>query len=140
MSCDLVWLITRSNSSFLVKRNGVEFSRQSGNLYNLNSFKYSSVATEKSVAVAPAANNKGVVVSLKKKKVPSTKPATSVFSTTIAKDARRTSKAVKNLVHGYRPDLEKAALARVSRILASQKTTRVAKPKKVRGVRAARKA
>ena len=47
MSSDLVWLLVRDNSSFLVKRNGVQFSKEKGNLLNKNSLKYSGLATKK---------------------------------------------------------------------------------------------
>jgi large subunit ribosomal protein L28e len=39
MSSDLVWLLTRSNTSFLVKRNGIQLSREGGNLLNKQSLK-----------------------------------------------------------------------------------------------------
>jgi large subunit ribosomal protein L28e len=48
-------------------------------------------------------------------------------------NARQSAIAVKNIVGKYRPDLVAAALARVSRIVASQKPAKVVKPKKVRG-------
>lgn len=47
MSADLIWLLVKDNNSFLVKRNGVEFSRESGNLRNVNAFKYSGLAKNK---------------------------------------------------------------------------------------------
>jgi len=39
MSADLVWQIVKNNNAFLVKKNGVQFSSEPGNLTNLNSFK-----------------------------------------------------------------------------------------------------
>lgn len=44
----LVWEIVKRNNSFLVKEFGrgtqsVQFSKESNNLYNLNSFKYSGI-------------------------------------------------------------------------------------------------
>ncbi|KAI8846070.1 ribosomal L28e/Mak16 [Chytridium lagenaria] len=120
MSSDLIWLLTRNNSSFLVKRSGVQFSREAGNLTNLNSFKYSGIANPKTVDVSAAA--KGVTVSLKKKTVVATKPGRSIQKATIAKPGARTVvKSVRNLVKSYRPDLQKAAIARAVRILDTQK-------------------
>lgn len=45
----LIWEIVKKNNSFLVKEFGnntqsVQFSRESNNLYNLNSFKYSGMS------------------------------------------------------------------------------------------------
>jgi large subunit ribosomal protein L28e len=44
----LVWEIVKKNNSFLVKEFGnntqsVQFSRESNNLYNLNSYKFSGI-------------------------------------------------------------------------------------------------
>lgn len=47
MSTDLIWQITRDNSSFLVKRNGIQLSRERGNVLNRNSFKFSGVSARK---------------------------------------------------------------------------------------------
>ncbi|KAJ1409557.1 Ribosomal L28e/Mak16 [Sesbania bispinosa] len=48
----LVWEIVKKNNSFLVKEFGrgtqsVEFSKESNNLYNLNSFKYYGIHRER---------------------------------------------------------------------------------------------
>lgn len=66
-SPDLIWLIIKDNSSFLVKRNGVQFSREPNNLTNKNSFKYSGLANTKAIGVS--ASGKGVAVSIKTKLV-----------------------------------------------------------------------
>ncbi|KAJ3215402.1 hypothetical protein HDU67_000447 [Dinochytrium kinnereticum] len=132
MSSDLVWLLTKNNSCFLVKRNGVQFSREAGNLTNKNSFKYSGVANSKAVGISAAA--KGVTVTLKKKTVPATKPGKTVQKTTVAKPgARSVAKSVRNIVKGYRPDLQKVAVARALRILETQKPVKATKAKKLRG-------
>ncbi|KAJ3290896.1 60S ribosomal protein L28 [Borealophlyctis nickersoniae] len=133
MSTDLVWLLTRNNSSFLVKRNGVQFSREPGNLLNINSLKYSGVAPHKNVDVA--ATDKGVVLSLRKKGA-ANKPVKSLHQVTLTTGARSAARSVKNVVKGYRPDLEKAALARVSRLLEVKKGGKVYKPRKLRGAKA----
>lgn len=52
MSADLVWLLVRNNSSFLVKRNGAQFSSEPNNLTNKHSFKYSGLANGKVGCVA----------------------------------------------------------------------------------------
>ncbi|KAI8925794.1 ribosomal L28e/Mak16 [Entophlyctis helioformis] len=130
MSSDLVWRITRSNSSFLVKRNGAQFSREAGNLRNLHSFKYSAAAN-KTVDITAAAN--GVQVTLARAKVGANKPSTHTVSTVVSGSTRAAAKSVKNLVSTYRGDLLSAALARVSRINESKKAPKAIKAKKVRG-------
>ncbi|KAH6596068.1 hypothetical protein BASA50_005365 [Batrachochytrium salamandrivorans] len=133
MSSDLTWLLTRTNSSFLVKRNGLQLSRESGNLRNLHSFKFSGVSAAKSIHVAAA--NKGVAVTLKKS-ASAKKPATSTVSVVLSGPISRSARSLKNLTTSYRGDLVSAALARASRILESKKTPKTLKPRAPRGVRA----
>ncbi|KAJ3415776.1 hypothetical protein HDV05_004240 [Chytridiales sp. JEL 0842] len=136
MSADLVWLLTRNNSSFLVKRSGVEFSREKGNLYNKNSLKYSAVNT-KTVDVS-AAGSKGVTVTIKKKTVGPNKVAKSVATVALTRGGSRAiNKSVAKIAAAYRPDLKAAAIARASRLLQAQQPAKTVKPKKVRGKKAA---
>ncbi|KNC98629.1 uncharacterized protein SPPG_06311 [Spizellomyces punctatus DAOM BR117] len=135
MSSDLIWLLTRDQSAFLVKRNGVQLSREPGNLLNRNSLKYSGLAQKKTIDISTAGTN-GAVVSVKKTSVPASKPSKSVSKTTLKKSTRAGAKSVRNIIRTYRPDLEKAALARLSRVLESQKPGKVNKPKKLRGAKA----
>ena len=107
MSSDLTWLLTRSNSSFLVKRNGLRLSSEPGNLYNLHSLKYSGLAPTRTVAIAAAPSGKGVQVTTRKTRLAPSKIAKSKQVTVIAKPARTTAKSVRGLVQGYRPDLVK---------------------------------
>ncbi|KAJ3114575.1 hypothetical protein HDU96_001945 [Phlyctochytrium bullatum] len=132
MSSDLVWALTRTNSSFLVKRSGVQLTREPGNLLNKNSFKFSGVANAKAVDIK--ASNGGVQVTLKKKTVPASKVAKSSQVTTIVRPGVKSiTKSVKNIVKGYRPDLTNLALARVVRLVQSQKAPKPLKAKKLRG-------
>jgi hypothetical protein len=64
MSSDLVWMLVRNNSSFLVKRDGAQFTSEPGNLTQLNSFKFSGLANRKAVSVEMA--KKKVTIGLKK--------------------------------------------------------------------------
>ncbi|KAG0047544.1 60S ribosomal protein L28, partial [Linnemannia elongata] len=73
MSADLTWLLIKNNNSFLVKRSGVQFSSEAGNLLNKNSFKYSGIANKKTVDISAAASGRGVVVATPKTKVTLTK-------------------------------------------------------------------
>merc|ERR1719262_1509240 len=45
------WLYVRNNSSFLVKRNGVQFSREPGNLTQLNTYKSSGLCNDKAIDI-----------------------------------------------------------------------------------------
>ena len=57
MSDALVWQLIKNNNSFLVKRERsnrsgqVMFSKESGNLMNANSFKYSGLANSKTIGI-----------------------------------------------------------------------------------------
>ncbi|KAI8369597.1 ribosomal protein L28e [Radiomyces spectabilis] len=139
MSADLVWALIKNNNSFLVKRPGVQFSAEKGNLLNLNTFKYSGLANEKAAAVQPAA--RGVRVTLKKAKNAQT-PAKSTHSVVIAKTRRQTAKSVANLIarSKYRPDLRSAALARASAIISSQQPQKKRTLRPAKGLRAQKQA
>ncbi|ORX98265.1 ribosomal protein L28e [Basidiobolus meristosporus CBS 931.73] len=107
MSADLTWLLVKDNSSFLVKRNGVQFTTEPNNLTNLNSFKYSGLANNKVVGVA--ASGKGVVLTTKKQSVSAAKPAKAFNKVTISGSSRRSAKVIANSIarSGYRADLRK---------------------------------
>lgn len=58
MSESLVWLCVKNNNAFLVKRGkknsrcgATQFSKESGNLMNVNSFKYSGLANKKTIDI-----------------------------------------------------------------------------------------
>ncbi|KAI8843438.1 ribosomal L28e/Mak16 [Chytriomyces cf. hyalinus JEL632] len=137
MSADLAWLLTRSTSSFLVKRKGntsIQLSRDAGNLTNIHSFKNSSL-NNKAVFVA-SAGAAGVVIS-HKKVANSNNPAASIVSKKLVHGGRRAvAKGVAKVTKGYRGDLSKAALSRASRILDTQVQGKKQYVKKVRGKKA----
>jgi large subunit ribosomal protein L28e len=130
MSSDLLWLLSRSNTSFLVKRNGVQLSREPGNLMNTQSLKSSGISSDKPVTIQPA--QKGVLITLKKSNA-GRKVAKSKVVVELKGNVRQSAKSVENILKHYRPDLVDAALARVSRIAQSQATPKALKVKKVRG-------
>ncbi|KAF9437957.1 60S ribosomal protein L28 [Entomortierella beljakovae] len=137
MSADLTWLLIKKNNSFLIKRNGVQFSSEAGNLLNKNSFKYSGIANNKTVDISAAADGRGVVVATKKTSVPSFKPSKSINKVTLSKGVRKSARSVAGLTKsGYRADLRQAALARVSAVLNSQKPVKAAPKKAAKGIRA----
>ncbi|XP_010438303.1 PREDICTED: 60S ribosomal protein L28-2 [Camelina sativa] len=126
----LVWEIVKRNNCFLVKQFGrgnakVQFSKESNNLVNLNSYKHSGLANKKTVTIQAADKDQGVVLGTTKTKRQN-KPKLSVNKSVLKKEFPRMTKAVVNQVvdNYYRPDLKKAALARLSVI---SKGLRVAK-------------
>lgn len=58
MSSALIWQLVKDNNSFLVKRGrttrdgSVQFSREAGNLLNVNTFKYSGLANERTIHIS----------------------------------------------------------------------------------------
>ncbi|KAI7821914.1 ribosomal L28e/Mak16 [Gamsiella multidivaricata] len=137
MSADLTWLLIKNNNSFLVKRSGVQFSSEAGNLLNKNSFKYSGLANNKTIDIVAASSGRGVVVSTKKASVPAYKSSKGINKVTLSKGVRKSARSVAGLTRaGYRADLRKAALARVSAILNSQKPVKAAPKKAGKGIRA----
>ncbi|KAK9700420.1 hypothetical protein K7432_012216 [Basidiobolus ranarum] len=129
MSADLTWLLVKDNSCFLVKRSGVQFTTEPNNLTNLNSFKYSGLANNKVVGVSAASSGKGAVLTIKKQSISASKLIKAFQKVSIAGSSRRAGKVIANSTarSGYRADLRKAALGRLSAILAAQKPKKVTK-------------
>uniref|UniRef100_A0A5B7ABV9 Putative 60S ribosomal protein L28-2 n=1 Tax=Davidia involucrata TaxID=16924 RepID=A0A5B7ABV9_DAVIN len=126
----LIWEIVKKNSSFLVKEFGngtasVQFSKESNNLYNLNSYKHSGLANKKTVTIQPGGKDQSVVLATTKTKKQS-KPATLLHKSVMKKEFHRMAKAVRNQVvdNYYRPDLKNAALARLSAVHRSLKVAK----------------
>ncbi|GKV36567.1 hypothetical protein SLEP1_g44681 [Rubroshorea leprosula] len=125
----LIWEIVKKNNSFLVKQfgrgtAGVQFSKESNNLYNLNSFKHSGLANKKTVTIQPAKDQSVLLATTKTKK--QSKPASLLHKSVMKKEFPRMVKAVVNQVgdNYYRPDLKKAALARLSAVNRSLKVAK----------------
>mmetsp|Transcript_61286 Transcript_61286/g.124343 ORF Transcript_61286/g.124343 Transcript_61286/m.124343 type:complete len:136 (+) Transcript_61286:60-467(+) len=117
MSANVVWNIVRKSSAYRVKRSGLDLSREPGNLTNTNTFKSSGLAQSKTVDVnLDARGNPTLAVSVPAR---ANKPASSKFVVrlTRGKLARR-AKNVTNTTSKvfFRRDLEKAALARLTRL------------------------
>ncbi|KAJ4717948.1 putative 60S ribosomal protein L28 [Melia azedarach] len=140
----LIWEIVKKNNCFLVKEFGrgsasVQFSKEPNNLYNLNSFKHSGLANKKTVTIQPGKEQVVVLATTKTKK--QNKPAALLHKSVMKKEFRRMAKAVENQVANnyYRPDLKKAALARLSAVNRSLKVAksgvkkRNRQPLKIRG-------
>ncbi|KAG2249567.1 hypothetical protein Bca52824_089195 [Brassica carinata] len=86
----LVWEIVKRNNCFLVKQFGrgnakVQFSKESNNLCNLNSYKHSGLANKKTVTIQPADKDQGVVLGTTKTKKQN-KPKLSVNKSVLKKE------------------------------------------------------
>ncbi|KAF9011316.1 ribosomal L28e/Mak16 [Cyathus striatus] len=137
MSNDLQWLLLRNNNAFLVKRvpEGPIFSRESGNLRNLHSYKYSGLVNAKTIDVSDT--SAGIKVTTRKTKA-SPQSVSKGFATTTIRPrsgGRRALGVVAKLTakKGYRADLRTATLARVSALIAAQKEPKPSPAKKFRG-------
>ncbi|GLU10005.1 hypothetical protein SLE2022_268350 [Rubroshorea leprosula] len=126
----LIWEIVKKNNSFLVKQfgrgtAGLQFSKESNNLYNLNSYKHSGLANKKTVTIQAGGKDLSVVLATTKTKKQN-KPSSLLHKSVMRKEFPRMSKAVVNQVadNYYRPDLKKAALARLSAVNRSLKVAK----------------
>ncbi|KAL4652650.1 large ribosomal subunit protein eL28y [Castanea sativa] len=134
----LIWEMVKKNNCFLVKEfgrgnAGVQFSKEPNNLFNLNSYKYSGLANRKTVTIQPGGKDLSVVLGTTKTKKQN-KPAALLHKSVMRKEFPRMAKAVTNQVSDnyYRPDLKKAALARLSAVHRSLKVTKSGPKKKNR--------
>ncbi|ERN15415.1 hypothetical protein AMTR_s00036p00210210 [Amborella trichopoda] len=134
----LIWEIVKKNNSFFVKQFGngsamVQFSKESNNLYNVHSFKYSGLANKKTVSITPGGKDLSVALSTTKTRKQS-KPSDLQNRSLLKKEFRRMAKAVVSQVadNYYRPDLKDAALARLSAVHRSLKVAKSGVKKKTR--------
>jgi len=125
MSSDLIWqCIKKHNSKIVTSKNAsLYLSSERGNLTNQHSYKYSGLANAKSIDIQ-ADGKRGVILA-----TPATgsmarrRPATMYNSRKLgSNNGRKLAKSVsaQTAASYYRRDLEKAALARVTRIAKSQ--------------------
>ncbi|KAK8546886.1 hypothetical protein V6N13_093925 [Hibiscus sabdariffa] len=126
----LIWEVVKKNNCFLVKQfgrgtAGVRFSKEPNNLYNLNSYKHSGLANKKTVTIQPGGKEQSVLLATTKTKKQN-KPSSLLHKSVMKKEFPRMVKAVKNQVtdNYYRPDLTKAALARLSVVHRSLKVAK----------------
>ncbi|BBG98880.1 Ribosomal L28e protein family [Prunus dulcis] len=104
---------------------GVRFSKEPNNLLNLNTYKHSGLANKKTVTIEAVGKDQSVLLATTKTKKQN-KPAALLHKSVMKQEFRRMAKAVANQVadNYYRPDLKKAALARLSVV---HKSLKVAK-------------
>ncbi|KAL9272203.1 Large ribosomal subunit protein eL28y-like protein [Drosera capensis] len=133
----VIWEIVKKNNSFVVKQFGngsgkVRFSKESNNLFNTHSYKYSGLANPRTITIQ-AAGKDGVLLATSKTRKQN-KPAISLHKSVMKKDFQRMANAVVNQVadNHYRADLKKAALARLSAVHRSLQVTKSGVKKKNR--------
>ncbi|GAB2269298.1 60S ribosomal protein L28-2 [Dionaea muscipula] len=95
----LIWEIVKKNNSFMVKQFGngtakVQFSKESNNLFNSHSYKYSGLANVKTVTIQPAGKEGVLLATTKTKK--QNKPSSLLHKSVMKKEFRRMAKAVTN--------------------------------------------
>ncbi|KAG7095784.1 hypothetical protein E1B28_006486 [Marasmius oreades] len=135
MSTDLQWLLLRKYNSYMVKGlpEGPIFSKEPGNLVNIHSHKYSGLSNSKTIDVS---DENGVIqITTRKTASPHTIASTRSTSNIRARSGGRRALRVASAPakQGYRPDLRRATLARVSALLAAQKEPKAQPAKKPRG-------
>jgi len=138
---DLQWLLLRNYNSHMVKRlpEGPIFSKEPGNLRNLHSHKYSGLANAKTIDINADSNGKVNIESRKLSSGPRVISKSHHHNSVRSRSGPRRSLGVAsfNARKGYRPDLRKAAVARVSAlIVANDGKPRRTNEKKVRGKKA----
>merc|ERR1711993_19832 len=123
MSSDIAWAITRNNSAHLLKKRNCPkpFSSDPMNLTNKHSQRYTGLVNKKAVGIAPASDNKGFAVTIKKGSA--YKPGKNKATVTMKAGPRTSLHKVKALIvkQRYRKDLAKAAMRRAAVIVRSQK-------------------
>merc|ERR1712029_1326205 len=97
------------------------FSTDPMNLTNKHSMRHTGTVNKKALAIAPAADNKGFTVTIKKGNA--NKPGKNRQTVTMKAGPRRSLHKVKALIvkQRYRKDISKAAMKRAAVIVRSQK-------------------
>ncbi|GAB2228029.1 hypothetical protein Droror1_Dr00009858 [Drosera rotundifolia] len=95
----VIWEIVKKNNSFLVKQFGngsakVRFSKESNNLFNTHSYKYSGLANPKTITIQ-ADGKDGVLLATSKTRKQN-KPAIALHKSVMKKDFQRMANAVVN--------------------------------------------
>ena len=133
VSAELLWPIVRDTSCFVktqkassrsrMGKAGARFTTEPNNLAGINSFKFSGLANEKTIDIAPAAERGCVLTTKSRKDSRKIAPKKALNSVTLSRDFRRVANTIvkETCSNGYRADLKKAALAKWSLIHAMQK-------------------
>jgi len=104
-------------------KRGAELTLEPHNLTGINAYKYSGLANAKTVDISAAADGGVVLTTKSRNSARANKPNKMYNKVTLTRDFRRVAKAIKKETSDnfYRPDLQKAALAKWSLLYASQK-------------------
>ena len=130
MSGDLIWEITKNNSSFIRaprrKNQGVPvFNAEPGNLMGLNSYKYSGLGGKvlDVKSVITGSKEKIILVTSNKKKSRGMRPASMFVETGLSKKGGDASKALDKTISAgfYRRDLLDLAKAKYAKVKTSFK-------------------
>ncbi|PGH13198.1 hypothetical protein AJ80_06444 [Polytolypa hystricis UAMH7299] len=137
VSDTLIWGVIRSQNAYLVKQShsgGPQFSRDPLNLANLNSRKYSGLASDKAIGIQ-AGENGAITITTKSPKNPN-KTSSDTYSTSATN--RKIYKGVANraVKNGYRADLRATAVHRASALRLAQRPKKDLPVKALRGVKA----
>lgn len=122
---DLVWQITRKNTSF--SRGGrndiaVSFTAEPNNLVNVTRHKFSGLGNSRTVGVEiRKGKKKGAFLTVAKADAHT--PVKAVARTPLRINNKRSFAVTRSKLATHRPDLEHVALARVARIANSARAT-----------------
>jgi large subunit ribosomal protein L28e len=115
----------QGNNAFLRSSvNGTVLSADPLNLTARHSYSASGIANDRAVGIA-AAPGGGVAVTTKRPRSAS-KPVSALSTAASKKSARRQLRGLAKLASGYRPDLKKAALAKLSAVAKAQRVAAAA--------------
>ncbi|KAL6974677.1 60S ribosomal protein L28A [Sarracenia purpurea var. burkii] len=98
----LIWEIVKKNNSFLIKEFGngttsVQFSKETNNLYNLNSYKHSGLANHKTVIIQPGGKDSSILLATTKTRKQN-KPAALLHKSIMKKEFHGVVKAITNQI------------------------------------------
>lgn len=130
VSYDLIWQISRTNSSFLVKRpaaGGVQFSREPLNVTGYYTQSGSGFANPTAVGVV--SSPQGIkLVTKSSKNAKSAKVSSSTFKH--GKDSRKIAAAVSKATSNHRDDLLEAAVVKASALARGRNAKKTYAPKR----------
>ncbi|KLO20101.1 ribosomal protein L28e [Schizopora paradoxa] len=139
MSADLQWLLVRNSNAFMVKRvrEGPIFSKEPGNPMNIHSYKYSGLVNTKTIDVQESPSGIQVTTKTTKASPHAVKGSKRTSSIRNNSGSRRSfGIASSHAKRGYRSDLRKAVIARVSALQEARSVKKPQPEKKVRGKKA----
>ncbi|KAK2953437.1 putative large subunit ribosomal protein L28e [Blattamonas nauphoetae] len=102
MSRNLTWALTQGHNVNVVKRDGLVFSQERGNVMNVNSARFTPILNKKAVDVSIAPNGKTISVSTTRRGA-CCKPAKKWASTNIHND-QKTYAHLRNHLKTYGAD------------------------------------